>query len=127
MPSSAAHESPPEIDAVLRLGVQETLAAGNRHIVVMDAFELRDGDPSGYQCAITSDPEDDLLGLLGRLVGKLRRMLSVKHLTGDEAEAQIADKPCAAESIGMNPPRRARACWSSTAGKSPGSSSAACL
>jgi len=60
------------------------------HIVVLDAFELRDGSPSGYQCEMVGDPEDDLLGLLGRLVEKLRRMLSVKHLTGEDAEPQIA-------------------------------------
>ena len=62
------------------------------HIVLMDAFELRGGDPSGYQCAIAGDPEDDLLGLLGRLVEKLRRMLSVKHLTTDDHEPQIAEQ-----------------------------------
>lgn len=60
------------------------------HIVVLDAFELRDGYPSGYQCEMVGGPEDDLLGLLGRLVEKLRRVLSVKHLTNDDPEPQIA-------------------------------------
>ena len=58
----------------------------------MDAFELRDGNPSGYQCEIGGDPEDDLLALLGRLVEKLRRMLSVKHLTCEDHEPQIAEQ-----------------------------------
>ena len=62
------------------------------HIVALDAFELRDGCPSGYQCEMVSDPEDDLLGLLGRLVEKLRRMLSVKHLTGEGSESEIAEQ-----------------------------------
>ena len=62
------------------------------HIVLMDAFELRDGNPSGYQCEIAGDPDNDLLGLLGRLVEKLRRMLSVKHLTCEDHEPQIAEQ-----------------------------------
>ncbi|WP_339379895.1 DUF7686 domain-containing protein [Azoarcus taiwanensis] len=60
------------------------------NIVALDAFELRDGHPSGYQCELVGDREDDLLGLLGRLVEKLRRMLSVKHLTGEGPEFEIA-------------------------------------
>lgn len=60
------------------------------HIVVLDAFELRGGCPSGYQCEVVGDPEDDLLGLLGRLVERLRRMLSVRHLAGEGPETEIA-------------------------------------
>lgn len=48
--------------------------------VAIDAFELRDGDPAGYQFQIIGDPEGDLLALLGRLVEKIRRALAVKHL-----------------------------------------------
>ena len=62
------------------------------HVVAMDAFELRDGEPSGYQCEVADDPDADLLGLLGRLVEKLRRMLAVKHLTVGEPEPQIAEQ-----------------------------------
>lgn len=61
------------------------------HIVVREAFELLNGYPSGYQCVVVGDPEDDLLGLLGRLVEKLRRMLSVKDLT-DDPIPQIANE-----------------------------------
>ena len=60
------------------------------HIVALDAFELRDGCPSGYQCEVIGDPEDDLLELLGRLVERLRRMLSVKHLTREGPAPEIA-------------------------------------
>ena len=59
--------------------------------VALDAFELRDGSPAGYQFQIIGDPKDDLLVLLGRLIEKMRRALSVKHLTNGEHGLQIAD------------------------------------
>jgi hypothetical protein len=59
--------------------------------VALHAFELRDGSPAGYQFQIIGDPKDDLLVLLGRLIEKIRRALSLKHLTDDEHEPQIAD------------------------------------
>lgn len=60
--------------------------------VALDAFELRDGDPSGYWFQIIGDPEEDRLALLGRLIEKIRRALSVKHLTSREFGLQIADR-----------------------------------
>ena len=59
--------------------------------VALDAFELRDGSPAGYQFQIIGDPKDDLLVLLGRLIEKIRRALSLKHLTDDKHGPQIAD------------------------------------
>src|SRR5437879_2235955 len=59
--------------------------------VALDAFELRDGSPSGYQFQVTGDPEDDLLVLLGRLIEKIRRGLSTKHLTDGEHGLQISE------------------------------------
>jgi hypothetical protein len=59
--------------------------------VALDAFELRDGHPSGYQFKLIGDPEDDLLVLLGRLIEKMRRALSIKHLRDDKLELQIAE------------------------------------
>ena len=59
--------------------------------VALDAFELRDGSPAGYQFRIAGDPEGDLLVLLGRLIEKIRRALSIKHLTDGEHGVQIAD------------------------------------
>ena len=41
--------------------------------VAIDAFELRDGHPAGYQFQIIGDPEDDVLVLLGRLIQKMTR------------------------------------------------------
>jgi hypothetical protein len=60
--------------------------------VALDAFELRTGSPSGYQFQIIGDPKDDLLVLLGRLIEKMRRALSSKHLTDTEHGPQIADR-----------------------------------
>jgi len=59
--------------------------------VALDAFELRDGSPAGYQFQIIGEPQDDLLVLLARLIERMRRALSVKHLTEDEGKTQIAD------------------------------------
>ena len=59
--------------------------------VALDAFELRKGEPAGYSFQIIGDPEDDLLVLLGRLIEKMRRALSVKHLKGGDHGLEIAD------------------------------------
>jgi hypothetical protein len=59
--------------------------------VALDAFELRDGSPAGYQFQIIGDPNDDLLVLLGRLIAKMRRALSVKHVLSGNLGLQIAD------------------------------------
>jgi hypothetical protein len=59
--------------------------------VAIDAFELRNGDPAGYQFQIIGDPEEDLLVLLGRLIQKMRRALATKHLTDGQFGLQIAD------------------------------------
>src|ERR1039457_466014 len=59
--------------------------------LALDAFELRDGDPSGYQFQIVGDPEDDLLVLFGQLIQKIRRGLSTRHLKDGQHGLQIAD------------------------------------
>ena len=48
--------------------------------IALDAFELRNGNPTGYFFQIIGDPGEDQLVLFGRLVEKMRRALSVKHL-----------------------------------------------
>ena len=60
--------------------------------VALDAFELCGGHPAGYKFQIIGDPEEDLLVLLGRLIEKMRRALSTKHLTDDEHGLQIAEQ-----------------------------------
>lgn len=63
------------------------------NILSLEAFELQDGVPAGYQFQIICDPEDDLFGLLGRMVEKIRRTLSVKYLTEDPRHGlQITDQ-----------------------------------
>ena len=59
--------------------------------VALDAFELRDGSPAGYQFQIIGNPEDDLLVLLGQLIQKMRRALSTKHLMDGQHGLKIAD------------------------------------
>ena len=59
--------------------------------VALDAFEVREGSPAGYHFQIIGDPADDLLVLLGRLIAKIRRTLSVKHLMDGESGWQIGD------------------------------------
>ena len=59
--------------------------------VALDAFELRDGLPSGYQFQIIGDPDDDLLVLLGQLIQKMRRALAIKHVVDGKFGLQIAD------------------------------------
>jgi hypothetical protein len=64
--------------------------------VAIDAFELRNENPAGYSFQIIGEPEADLLVLLGRLVlgrlvEKMRRALSIKHLKEGDYGLQIAD------------------------------------
>jgi hypothetical protein len=59
--------------------------------VALDGFELCDGHPAGYQFQIIGDPEEDLLVLVGRLIERIRRGLSVKHLRNGTYGLQIAD------------------------------------
>jgi len=62
-------------------------------IVTLDAFELKDGQPAGYEFEMIGNPEEDLFALLGRMVSKIRKALSVKHVIdrGDGHGLQIAD------------------------------------
>lgn len=60
--------------------------------VAIDAFELKRGEPAGYQFRILGESDDDVLELLGRLVARIRRGLSVKHLRQSGPDLQIADQ-----------------------------------
>jgi hypothetical protein len=60
--------------------------------VALDAFELQDGHPAGYEFQIIGDSEEDLLVLFGRLIERIRRALSTKHLTEGSLGLQIADQ-----------------------------------
>lgn len=68
----------------------QTRLLGN--MVTIDGFELMDGNPDGYTFQIIGDPEDDLFALLGKLVQKIRKTLSVKYLEQNERHGlQIKD------------------------------------
>jgi hypothetical protein len=60
--------------------------------IALDAFELRDGNPAGYLFQIIGDAGEDQFALFGRLVEKMRRALSVKHLNNDDYGLQISDQ-----------------------------------
>ena len=60
-------------------------------MAALDAFELTDGAPGGYQFQMLGEPDDEPLSLLGRLIERMRRSLSVKHLVRGEHGTQIAD------------------------------------
>ena len=61
-------------------------------IVSLEAFELREGNPADYKYQLIGDPEDDLFALLGRLIQKIRRTLSVKHIRDAEYGLQIVEE-----------------------------------
>ena len=60
--------------------------------IALDAFELRDGNPAGYIFQIIGNLGEDQFVLFGRLVEKMRRALSVKHLNNDDYGLQISDQ-----------------------------------
>ena len=49
-------------------------------LVSLRAFEIHDGELGGYEFQVVGDPEEDLFTLLGRLIQKIRKRLSVRHL-----------------------------------------------
>jgi len=80
-----------------------TDCAGERHefhfrmrllgsMAVLDAFELTAGAPGGYRFEILGKPDDEPWSLLGRLIERMRRSLSIKHLVRSEHGTQIADR-----------------------------------
>jgi hypothetical protein len=80
-----------------------TDCAGERHefhfrmrllgsMLLLDAFELTASAPGGYQFQILGKPDDEPWSLLGSLIERMRRSLSVKHLERGEYGLQIADQ-----------------------------------
>ncbi len=48
--------------------------------VSLEAFELVNGDPGGYQFQVLGDAEADLFGLMGQMIPRIRRLLAQQHL-----------------------------------------------
>jgi hypothetical protein len=59
-------------------------------ILVLEAFELRKGIRGGYQFKLIGNPEEDTFELLRRLLERMRRALSVRHLRRDGMGMSIA-------------------------------------
>ena len=59
--------------------------------MAIDAFELRDGSPAGYEFQVIGEPDDDPLALLGRLIGKMRRASALTHLEDTDHGLQVND------------------------------------
>lgn len=57
--------------------------------IALDAFELRGDLRGGYRFQLIGEADDDVFLLLGRLVEKIRRALSVRHI--DFHERRIID------------------------------------
>lgn len=59
--------------------------------VSLEAFELDDNGPSGHQFRIYGNSNDDSFTLFANLIAKIRRTLSIKHLSEGTHGTQIAD------------------------------------
>ena len=60
-------------------------------MVTLEAYELKDGEPSGYQFQLVGEPDEDRFVQLGRLVERIRRTLATKYLEDGDAGLQIKD------------------------------------
>ena len=58
--------------------------------VTLKAYEIRDGMRSGYEFQVIGDQQDLATDLAARLLAKIRRALSVKHLVPEEGGLRIA-------------------------------------
>lgn len=52
--------------------------------VNIQAFEIQEDEPEGYEFSIDGDAEDDLFDLFAKLVARLRRELERKHIETNE-------------------------------------------
>ena len=59
--------------------------------VTLEAFEVQHGERAGYEFQILDDAQADLFELMARLVERMRRALSLRHLVDDGQRSSIAD------------------------------------
>jgi len=75
-------------------------AAGERHAfhfrtrlggdhVAVEAFEIQDGSPGGYQFQVLGDADADVLATFQQLFERMRRALRRRHVEDGEVGAQI--------------------------------------
>lgn len=62
------------------------------NLLSLEAFELHDGLPSGYQLQLIGDPHEELFAMVARLIEKIRRALAVKHITTGNYGLEIVDQ-----------------------------------
>jgi hypothetical protein len=60
-------------------------------IVTLEAYELKDGEPSGYQFQLIGEPGEDRFVQLGRLVERIRSTLATRYLQDSKYGLQIKD------------------------------------
>lgn len=61
--------------------------------VFVQALEIKDSEPKGYVLSVHGNAEEDLFGLLAKLVERIRRALARKHIeTGDLVRYEITDE-----------------------------------
>ena len=58
-------------------------------ITSVEAFELIDGSPGGYEFQVIGDAEADLWGLMAKLIERIRGALSVSYLCEQRGELHI--------------------------------------
>lgn len=60
-------------------------------MVTLEAFELKEGEPSGYQFQLIGEPGEDRFVQLGRLVKRIRGALANKYLEDSKYGLQVKD------------------------------------
>jgi hypothetical protein len=60
-------------------------------MVTLEAFELKEGEPAGYQFQLIGEPEEDRFVQLGRLVERMRGTLATKYLEDGKYGLQVKD------------------------------------
>jgi hypothetical protein len=60
-------------------------------MVTLEAYELKDGEPSGYQFQLIGEPGEDRFVQLGRLVERIRSTLATRYLEDSKYGLQIKD------------------------------------
>lgn len=59
------------------------------HGIYMEALEIQEGIPEGYQFGVIGPLEDDVMSIFGRLFERIRNALSQKHVEKTEHGMQI--------------------------------------
>lgn len=58
-------------------------------IVTLEAFELKEGEPTGYKFQLIGTPDEDRFTQLGRLVKRIRATLATKYLEDTKHGLQV--------------------------------------